>query len=1001
MHKIVISLILGLMLPFFTIYAGPISRQTAQDIAVAFLNSQSPLHNPISKQQVRIVPLETEYPNLFVFNVDENGFIVISNNDNTRPVLGYSRSGSLSSTDLPDALRQQLKNYDEQLRKIANEGEAVEYSPRRDTRAVEPLLTSRWKQYSLSGDSYNMLCPIDSTLFDTGFRPTVGCVALALGQVMRYWQWPVRGMDGNCYSYNDQYPCWKYDTICADFDVEYDWANMPDVLESSSSTAQRLAVARLLYQCGVAVTMMYNSDCSGSSGSNASKQYYGAVRYFGYSPQATIADRNGYPDPEWLSMLKNEIDNARPILYTGVTYSNEGTPGSGHAFVLDGYDDNDLFHVNWGWGGSADGYFAFDALTPNHYNFSHNEQAIFGFQPADIDNIPLIELLDDIALDTIQVQTGEELHGHSRMANLGNAPDDFYVAQAAYTNETFSFVQWLDTQHITLQPGDTIDYEFHPTIELPVGSYYTVMYRSSEPIDINSTHTVGAMSFPTNRMTDIDFWVTDTNHSDIYNLVIFIRFNGDEEIDLNVQALDSMFNCSDSISPSIYNYYTTLTYDQIHFHTIYANMDQNGIQTYETQHPRGYYEPYSEENPIGYEGENPFIGISMREAELLAEIINYVDEQHWVDQYQMLDGDGDGYIDNISFIAKGDVGSWASILWPHMEYFPQDSVNYPVSINGKLPHAFNLEFEAAGESLFNVNVFRHEMGHSLGLPDLYHYVYYDMVEPCSQWDMMGYPYVMNQTATILKSKYLHVGEDPICITEDGTYTLYSNATSPTQNCYYIKSRLDSTQWYTFEYRNKEDLFDEGIPETGMIIGRWCDTIPANYSGMFADPFFDFANQAHQSWIFRPNSNCDTIQGEIDRAAFSAASGRTSFGLNTNPKPYLTNGTPDPTFEIYDIQEYGDYLTFSVKFNTDNVEEPSMPQLSVFPNPTNGKFTIGSSFLDANNEVQVYDIYGKLITMQNAQNGHTEIDLTDSAPGVYIVRVISRNGTVMTTKVVKR
>lgn len=512
-----------------------------------------------------------------------------------------------------------------------------------------------------------------------------------------------------------------------------------------------------------------------------------------------------------------------------------------------------------------------------------------------------------------------------------------------------------------------------------------------------------ASDFYVNRGLDVstDFVKADTNHSDIYNLVIFVRFSGEEEIDHDFHSIDSMFNCADLVSPSIYNYYKSSTYDQIHFHTIFANVEQGEIHSYEARRPRGYYEPYSALNPIGYEGENPFVGISMREAELLAEIINYVDEQHLVDPHQMLDGDGDGYIDNISFIVKGDCGAWASIMWPHMEYFPLDSVDYPVGINGKLPHAFNFEFEGASSSLFSVDVFRHEMGHSLGLPDLYHYVNYSDVDPADAWDMMGYNYVMNQTATILKSKYLHVGEEPIRITENGTYTLYSNAASPTQNCYYIKSQLDSTQWYTFEYRNKQDLFDSGIPESGLIIGRWCDTIPASYTGMFADPFFDFENQAHQYWVFRPGSNCDTIQGHISAAAFSAESGRTSFGMNTDPHPYLTDATPDPTFEIYGVQENGDYLTFSVMFNPDMIEEPVISQLSVYPNPTGGKFTIANTLSKKFVAVQVYDIYGKMIFAQCTDKEQVEIDLTGSAPGVYVVRTMNCEGRVATAKVVKR
>lgn len=248
---------------------------------------------------------------------------------------------------------------------------------------------------------------------------------------------------------------------------------------------------------------------------------------------------------------------------------------------------------------------------------------------------------------------------------------------------------------------------------------------------------------------------------------------------------------------------------------------------------------------------------------------------------------------------------------------------------------------------------------------------------------------------------LHIGGEPIRITENGTYTLYSNATSHSENCYYIKSSIDPNQWYVFEYRNKEDLFDEGIPETGMIIGRWCDTIPANYDGMLANPFFDFTNKAHQYWVFRPGSESDTVQGDIERAAFSAASGRDGFDMYSDPYPYLTDGTPDYTFVVYGIQENGESLTFSVEFGGDNVTATQLPKLSVCPNPTNGMFAIHSPLLDMNSEVQVFDAFGKMILKENLFSGQNEIDLTRFSPGVYVVKVMNENGQFSTAKVIKR
>ena len=144
--------------------------------------------------------------------------------------------------------------------------------------------------------------------------------------------------------------------------------------------------------------------------------------------------------------------------------------------------------------------------------------------------------------------------------------------------------------------------------------------------------------------------------TELTNLVIFLRFADDPEITHPFAPIDTMFNGKTPGYLSIYNFYKALTYDKIHYNTVYTNNIHNGqIISFQDSHPRGYYEPYSATNPIGYQGDNPFIGISRREAELLAAAFDYVDENHLVDDDVVLDGDGDGDIDNVSFIVIHEV----------------------------------------------------------------------------------------------------------------------------------------------------------------------------------------------------------------------------------------------------------------------------------------------------------------------------------------------------------
>ncbi|MBQ2188105.1 MAG: T9SS type A sorting domain-containing protein [Bacteroidales bacterium] len=487
---------------------------------------------------------------------------------------------------------------------------------------------------------------------------------------------------------------------------------------------------------------------------------------------------------------------------------------------------------------------------------------------------------------------------------------------------------------------------------------------------------------------------------DLTNLVIFMRFADDAEITHSFPSIDTMFNGKTPGYLSVANFYNTMTYGHINYNTVYTNNIQNNqIVSYQDEMPRGYFEPYGPSNPIGYQGELPFMGICRREAELLARAFDYVNTNHLVDDDVVLDGDGDGYIDNVSFVVKGGTGEWASILWPHMEYFPHDSIDHPVVVNGIRPNTFNLEFEGA-PTYFTAHVFRHEMGHSLNLPDLYHYINYTNVSPAGSWDMMCYNYGTNHTAAIYKNKILHVCDEPIEITESGDYTLNSVGSSQSQNCYYIKSAIDSTQWFVLEYRNRADLFDEDIPGTGLIIARWNDTVTLDYNGMFANAFFDNDKIANQYWIFRPGSSSDIQNGNINNAHFSHATGRTSFGPDTNPHPYLTDGTPEVSFEITDIQENGPQLTFHVHFFDDGVDDnPFEESLAVYPNPATDRLFVNGNNLQ---QVELFNTLGQCVLTKVADNESlTEVSIDGLPSGMYLLRITTNRGETEAKKVLKK
>ena len=462
------------------------------------------------------------------------------------------------------------------------------------------------------------------------------------------------------------------------------------------------------------------------------------------------------------------------------------------------------------------------------------------------------------------------------------------------------------------------------------------------------------------------------------NLAIFIRFADDEEFTESFGTINQMFNDTTPYGISVYNYYNVMTYGKINYHTVYTNnIHDTAIISFQDSHPRGYYQPQRPNNPEGYSGSGT---ARLRERELLTSVIEYVDSLHLVDDNINLDGNNDGKIDNISFIIKGDVDNWEDLLWPHMDFFLQLPTS-PVGINGKLLNAYNFEF-ANSSYYFTASTFCHEMGHSLGLPDLYHYYNYPYIYPVFYWDIMGQN-DMQQVSAIIKYKFLGVIDEPVEITEDGHYVLNSLTSSDQNNCYFIRSSVDPNQWFTIEYRNSDD-FMETVPHSGVIIGRWYDN--ANLDALYeaGNALFNNTTIPHSYWVFRPNSSDDITNGRVNEAAFGY-NNRTSFGPSTNPHPYLTDGTPETSFEITNLQYYGDQASFDVQFLHNGIPTYEKKNAIIYPNPVHSELNIS---LDNVNRVEICDLLGRVILSETHPD--PEINVSSLQQGVYFVKIFTDN-----------
>lgn len=379
-------LLILLLIGFSAItYAAEVDQEAGQQVAENYLQAKISEFGVESEGPVVVNEAWTKTidgnPIYHIYNFANGGYVIVSAEDNTYPVLGYSYKNQFSNEDIPENISSWMKNYADQI--IATremELEATEeiqnqwntYSEPYHTNitetmeSVEPLLACTWNQ----DWPYNAYCPEASG--GPGGHVYVGCVATTMAQIMYYYRYPEHGYGEK--SYNT-----PYGEVSADFEnTYYQWDNMVNDLGSTDHSAIS-AVAELNFHCAVSVTMDFGIN---GSGSQTIKIPYALPSYFGYSNEADYEQRAQHNDPQWINMLTENLDEAKPLAYSG--YPSGG--GAGHCFVFDGYQtsgDETQFHVNWGWSGSWDGYFNINSLNPGGSNFNQGQQAVFDIYPGE------------------------------------------------------------------------------------------------------------------------------------------------------------------------------------------------------------------------------------------------------------------------------------------------------------------------------------------------------------------------------------------------------------------------------------------------------------------------------------------------------------------------------------------------------------------------------------------------------------------------------------------
>lgn len=376
MRKTILTLCLA-ALTLGNLLAGPVDQQKAQKVGAKFLSTTAVSQKNADIQlQLASIAANRNATDYYVFNVSNGeGFVIVAGDDRVKPILAYSTTGSFDPNNMSEGFQFTLNGFCEEIQYVrehnltatpdivaewrsVNEKGSLNRGGQTRT-VVGPLCQTLWNQ----NFPWNSQCPEDPE--GSGGHVYAGCVATAMGMVMKFWEWPAQGVGSHSYHPDG------YAQQSANFgETEYHFELMPNTLDSTSTEEEYFEIAQLLHHLGISVDMMYSGSGSGAY----SDAVPSALRsYFRYNCNDHVTNYGnwwpgwGYTNEEWAQMLKDGgLDELLPLYYSGQDDSGAG----GHAYVCDGYDENDYFHFNWGWSGRDNAWCPIGALNTTRYAFN-------------------------------------------------------------------------------------------------------------------------------------------------------------------------------------------------------------------------------------------------------------------------------------------------------------------------------------------------------------------------------------------------------------------------------------------------------------------------------------------------------------------------------------------------------------------------------------------------------------------------------------------------------
>jgi hypothetical protein len=484
---------------FTKLFANPVDDSTAKLVGKNFLLYKSNSNVFTTIGNLTLTYKATDSTNtrvlFYVFNIDNpKGFVIVSGDDNVKPILGYSDKANFLVDQMPIQLTEWFDGYKKDIdyavkNKLNNSDITAQWQTliKPQTRqtielfgittfgtpVVSPLITTIWNQTKY----YDNLCPYDT---QSGVNTVTGCVATVMAQVMKYWKYPTKGIGTRTYTPKTN-P--QYGSLTANFgNTTYLWDSMPTALTAASTANQVKAVANLMYHCGVSVDMDYsttNSVAYTTGGLYFQSADYALEAYFGYDNNLQAIQRSNFTSAKWIDTIQKELKAGRPVIYRGTG------SGGGHSFIADGYDNNNYLHFNWGWGGINDGYYQIDSLNPkilgtgggsggyNNYQF-----AIIGIKPS-ASTVYGIGLNANLSLSATNIEFNSAVAVTTSLTNVGTTTftGDFALAAFDASNNFVDFIKTIPSN--TVKSGastSTLNFSTTGNLSLLPGTYELAVY---------------------------------------------------------------------------------------------------------------------------------------------------------------------------------------------------------------------------------------------------------------------------------------------------------------------------------------------------------------------------------------------------------------------------------------------------------------------------------------------------------------------------------------------